>query len=161
MRTRGDWLGSARLWRFFSSAPLRRAAGTTARKRFRNIWALAGTAGPASAVQAPGPGTLQPQSLASIAGTVRDTRGTLFAGVPVTLAGEDNTVKQVVIADDNGAFTFANLPAGTYQVQIYVAGLEPFISAPVVIGAGEESLNCLSWQCASPPRIRRLTLRRR
>ena len=94
--------------------------------------------GSRSAIQAPGPGILQPQSLASITGTVRDTRGTLFAGVPVTLAGEDNSVKQVLIADDNGAFTFADLPAGTYQVQIYVAGLEPFISAPVVIGAGEK-----------------------
>jgi hypothetical protein len=62
----------------------------------------------------------------------------LLAAVPVTLVGEDNPVHRVVTADDNGAFSFDDLPAGTYQVKINVNGLEPFVSAPVVIAAGEK-----------------------
>jgi len=56
----------------------------------------------------------------------------------VTLVGQNNIVNRLVIAGDHGAFTFADLPAGTYRVKIYVTGLEPFASAPVVIGAGEK-----------------------
>ena len=79
----------------------------------------------------------QPQSSASIAGTVLDSRGAPLARVQVTLAGQDNTVNRLVTADDKGAFTFADLPAGTYRVKINVAGLEPFTSA-VAVGASEK-----------------------
>lgn len=89
------------------------------------------------AVQPSGSEPVQTQSSASIAGTVRDSRGTLLAGVGVTLLGEDNAVDRVVTADDNGAFTFTDLPAGTYRVKINVTGLEPFVSAPVIVGIGE------------------------
>jgi Carboxypeptidase regulatory-like domain len=91
-----------------------------------------------SAVQAPGSEAVQPQSSASIAGTVRDSRGALLAGAQVTLVGQDNSVNRVVTSDDNGAFKFADLPAGTYRVRINVTDLEPFASAPVVVGAGEK-----------------------
>jgi hypothetical protein len=56
----------------------------------------------------------------------------------VTLVGQDNTANRVVTSDDNGAFKFADLPAGTYRVRINVTDLEPFASAPVVLGAGEK-----------------------
>jgi Carboxypeptidase regulatory-like domain len=94
--------------------------------------------GSRGAVQAAGSGAVQPQSSASIAGTVRDSRGALLAGAQVRLVGQDNTVNRVVTADDNGAFTFADLPAGTYRVKINVTSLQPFASAPVVVGAGEK-----------------------
>jgi hypothetical protein len=100
--------------------------------------ALQEAPGSRGAVQAPGSEAVQPQSSASIAGTVRDSRGALLAGAQVTLVGQDNTVNRVVTADDNGAFTFADLPAGTYRVKINVTDLEPFTSAPVVVGAGEK-----------------------
>ena len=84
--------------------------------------------------QAAGPETV---SSASIRGAVRDTRGVLMAGVRVMLEGQDNAVIREAVTDENGAFTFVDLPAGTYRVKINVAGLEPFSSAPVILGAGE------------------------
>ena len=90
------------------------------------------------ALQAQISGAIQPQSSTSISGAVRDSRGALLAGVQVTLEGQGNTVNRVVAADDNGAFTFADLSAGTYRVKINVTGLEPFTSTPVVVGAGEK-----------------------
>jgi Carboxypeptidase regulatory-like domain len=93
---------------------------------------------PRGAAQAPGSDAVQTQSSASIGGTVRDSSGNLFARVPVTLVSQDKTADRLVTTDDNGAFMFADLPVGTYRVKIYVAGLEPFASEPVVVGAGEK-----------------------
>jgi hypothetical protein len=90
------------------------------------------------AVQVPGSEAVQPQSSASIAGTVRDAHGAAVPGVRVTLVGQNNAVDRVVIADSKGTFTFAELAPGTYRVTITaVAGLEPFVSAAVVLGTGE------------------------
>ena len=93
---------------------------------------------PGSPVPIQGSPAIESQSSASIGGTVLDSRGTLFAGVPVMLLSQDNMVKHLVIADANGAFTFADLPAGIYRVTIFVSGLEPFTSTPLIIGAGEK-----------------------
>lgn len=93
---------------------------------------------PRSAVEPPGVLAVQPQSFASIAGTVRDAQGAVIPGIPVTLSGLDNAVNRAVTADSKGAFTFAGLPPGTYLVKIDAAGLEPFASDAVVLGAGEK-----------------------
>jgi hypothetical protein len=95
-------------------------------------------ASPRGAVQIPGSGAAQPQTSSAIAGTVRDAHGAVIAGIPVTLAEQNNHAKRSATTDSNGAFTFAGLIPGTYLVKIDVAGLEPFVSAAVVIGAGEK-----------------------
>ncbi len=100
--------------------------------------------GPGNAVQVPGAEAVQPQSTASIAGTVRDSNGAAIPDVRVTLAGENiagqNTaVSRMVTADSKGEFTFDELAPGTYRVRITAAaGLEPPAPAEVVVGAGEE-----------------------
>lgn len=76
------------------------------------------------------------QSLASIEGTVRDTSGAAVPEVEVTLRGENNAVHRTATADSNGAFTFAELPPGAYQLQVDAAGLEP--AAPVRVTLGPE-----------------------
>ena len=92
--------------------------------------------GPEDAVQTSGSGAVPPAS-ASIAGTVRDADGVAVQGARVTLAGPNNAVDQVVTADSSGAFTFAELVPGIYQVKIAAAGLERPVTAEVVLGARE------------------------
>ena len=82
------------------------------------------------------PQEIQPPS-ASIVGTVRDLNGTPIPEIPVTLAGQDNSVDRVVRADSNGAFTFDGLSPGNYQVKVEAPGLVPFVSAMKTLGAGE------------------------
>ncbi|MGH9584668.1 MAG: carboxypeptidase regulatory-like domain-containing protein, partial [Bryobacteraceae bacterium] len=94
--------------------------------------------GSGGAVQGPDSDAAQQKSFASIAGTVRDTRGAALPGVQVTLTGQNNAVDRVVTADSQGAFTFAKLAPGTYRVKVNAAGVEPSASAPVVLGAGEK-----------------------
>lgn len=93
---------------------------------------------PLPAEQTHGSAARQSQSLASVAGVVRDTRGAAISGVQVTILGESNAVKRTVATDSNGAFTFAKVTPGTYQVQVHAAGLEPSASVHITLGAGEE-----------------------
>ncbi len=93
---------------------------------------------PAAAAQAPVPAAPQSQSLANIGGIVRDTSGAAISGVQVTLLGESNAVKRTVATDSNGAFTFAKMTPGTYQVQVHAAGLMPFTPVHVTLQTGAE-----------------------
>jgi hypothetical protein len=83
---------------------------------------------------------------ASIAGTVRDADGTAVPGARVTLVGQNNEVDRVVTADSKGAFTLAELVPGTYLLKITaVASLKPYVSAEVVLGAGERRELSIVW----------------
>ncbi len=93
--------------------------------------------GSGGVVQVPGSQAVQPQSSASLAGTVRDPHGAIVPGVRVTLVEENNAVDRAVTADDKGAFTFADLPAGSYQLKIDATGLEQSASTTLVLAAGE------------------------
>jgi hypothetical protein len=78
------------------------------------------------------------QSLASIAGTVRDTSGAAVPEAQVTLRGENSAVRRTATAGSNGAFTFAELPPGIYQVQAHAAGLKPAAPVQVTLEPGEK-----------------------
>lgn len=93
---------------------------------------------PGGAPPAPGMLATQPQSTAGITGTVRDAREAVIPGIPVMLTGENDAVNRTVTADNAGGFAFTGLPSGTYRVRINVAGLEPFVSTELVLGAGEK-----------------------
>jgi Carboxypeptidase regulatory-like domain len=80
---------------------------------------------------------IQPQSFASIAGTIRDTNGAAVRDARVMLVGRDNAAGRVVMADSKGAFAFGDLPPGSYHVEINAAGLMPSVSEEVVLGSGE------------------------
>lgn len=91
-----------------------------------------------SAVQASRPETVQLQSPASVAGTVLDLGEAAVPGVRVTLIAPGDTVPRVATTDSKGAFKLTGLPPGTYQVEVYVPGIEPVASVSVVLGPGEE-----------------------
>ncbi|MGH9653077.1 MAG: carboxypeptidase-like regulatory domain-containing protein [Bryobacteraceae bacterium] len=93
---------------------------------------------PHFAFQAAPPRAGQSQSLASIAGIVRDTHGAVVSGAQVTLLEEDNALHRTVTSDSKGAFTFAKLPPGTYQVQVHAAGLKPPAPVDVTLASGEK-----------------------
>jgi hypothetical protein len=77
------------------------------------------------------------QASASISGTVLDSSGALVPGARVTLATKDGAQERVLVSDSSGTFTFGDLPPGTYRVTVTSAGLDVFVSADVVLGAGE------------------------
>ena len=80
---------------------------------------------------------VQPILSGSIVGTVRNTHGVAVSEMRVTLVGRHNTVEAAATTDSNGAFTFANLPPGTYRLNINGPGVESFASFTVAVGAGQ------------------------
>jgi Carboxypeptidase regulatory-like domain len=78
------------------------------------------------------------QFAGSISGIVLDIREAIVPDAHVTLensAGED---ERTVTSDSAGAFTFTNLPAGTYKVKITAEGLETFVSYNIALHDAEK-----------------------
>lgn len=72
----------------------------------------------------------------SITGTVRDSRGLPLVGVEARLEGQNNNIEAKQATDNNGLFSFTDLPAGMYQLRIVAAGRQPFASEPLAVGEG-------------------------
>jgi Carboxypeptidase regulatory-like domain len=67
-----------------------------------------------------------PQSSASISGTVVDQSGSVIVGAQVRLSRPDqsgSSTSQEVVSGDGGQFTFVNVAPGSFQVTIGAAGL--------------------------------------
>ena len=72
-----------------------------------------------------------------ISGTITDVNGDLIPGVTVMLDGLAGD-HRMVVANDNAAFQFDGLKAGTrYQVSINAKGFVDWISPPVVLAPGQ------------------------
>src|SRR5438309_968291 len=84
----------------------------------------------------PDPRPVGSHSSSSIKGTVRDSRGLPLVGVQVPLQAHNNDSLATQATHNNGLFTLTDLPAGTYQIRIVAAGRQPFVSGPLVVGAG-------------------------
>jgi Carboxypeptidase regulatory-like domain len=70
---------------------------------------------------------------ASISGIVLDIRDAIVPNASVALQNAAGEEQRTVTSDDAGAFTFANLPAGTYKIKITAQGLETFVSYDIVL----------------------------
>ena len=55
------------------------------------------------------------QNTASIAGTVRDSSGSVLPGVTITARQTDTSLERTAISDAEGRYTISNLPVGPYR----------------------------------------------
>ena len=74
------------------------------------------------------------QETGTIAGTALDQLGARLSGATVTLSGGP-TARETTTGSD-GAYSFANVAAGRYQVVATASGFSPTTSEPVYVGAG-------------------------
>ncbi len=74
----------------------------------------------------------------SISGLVLDIREAIVPNARVALENTAGEEQRVVTADSAGAFTFTNLPAGTYKIKITEQGLETFVSYDIVLHDAEK-----------------------
>lgn len=73
-----------------------------------------------------------------LSGTVTDVGGDLIPGATVTLDSTHPATHQTKVADDSGFFQFNGLNSGaTYRVTVSAKGFESWVSAPVVLTAGQ------------------------
>lgn len=82
------------------------------------------------------------QTTSSIAGTVKDEQQATIPGANVTVRHAASGLERFTVTDSNGSFELGNLPLGTYDVTVALAGfntdtqrVEVFNSRPVRIEA--------------------------
>ena len=74
----------------------------------------------------------------SLSGVVHDGSDAVLAGASVTLTNPATGTTQAAITDDRGAFTFSQLPVGTYRVTVTLAGFKTQDYNQVVVNVGQE-----------------------
>ncbi len=78
-----------------------------------------------------------PADPAMIAGTVLDANGDVIEGARVVLSGAGGEPDRVLTSGEDGQFTFAGLPPGTYHLTVSRTGMGAFTSPDLVLHAGE------------------------
>jgi hypothetical protein len=68
-----------------------------------------------------------------ISGTVQDSSEAVIAGARVTVTNSETGATRSVTTDSNGAYTFANLPVGHYDILIESVGFRPYRRTGVVL----------------------------
>jgi outer membrane receptor protein involved in Fe transport len=100
-------------------------------QHFRRAGVLAGL------VLALVPAFAQAQATSTISGVVADVSGGVIPGATVTLRSLAPAAPRVVIADASGAFTFSQLVAGAYGLEVSIAGFDELKRSPIRVAAGE------------------------
>ena len=86
----------------------------------------------------------QGASTASIAGTVRDSSGSVLPGVTVTSTQTDTGLTRTVVSDEAGRYTVSNLPVGPYKLEFMLQGFRTFVHTGLVLQVnGSPTLNAV------------------
>jgi iron complex outermembrane receptor protein len=92
---------------------------------------------PVIAGVAPQPMLAQSATSAALTGTVLDPRGVPLPGAAVTIRNEATNATQKVASDAQGKYSFANLPAGKYTVQVDASGFNTSQKTGVQLAVGQ------------------------
>jgi hypothetical protein len=84
------------------------------------------------------PSALQAQGLTGqISGTVTDSGGGVMPGATVTIKNAGTNQTRETITGSDGAFTFPDLLAGSYDISVAVQGFKTYEQKGIVLGATE------------------------
>ena len=82
------------------------------------------------------------QNTASIAGTVRDSSGSVLPGVTVTATQTATSLERATVSDAEGRYTIANLPVGPYKLEFMLSGFRTSVQTGIVLQvAGSPTIN--------------------
>src|SRR6185295_15695748 len=76
------------------------------------------------------------QANGQIFGKVTDATGGVLPGVTVTVSGPSLQAPLVAVSAASGAYTFPNVPIGTFTVTFELTGFKKFTRTGVVINTG-------------------------
>jgi hypothetical protein len=72
---------------------------------------------------------------AALSGMILDKSGAVVVGASVTLSTKDGTQQRSATSQQDGTFTFRQLPSGSYIVSVQAKGFTSFRTEPVGLGA--------------------------
>ena len=73
-----------------------------------------------------------------MSGSVLDSSGAVLPGATVTLTNQNTNQVQTTVSGDNGTFGIAQVPVGTYKVEIALQGFKTATYSGVVVAVGQE-----------------------
>jgi hypothetical protein len=74
----------------------------------------------------------------SLSGTVQDSGGAVIAGVTVRLTGEGNGFVRRATTTGDGFFSFPDLTAATFTLEIEASGFKKYRQTGIAMGSGEQ-----------------------
>src|SRR5262245_31062774 len=77
-------------------------------------------------------------TLGRLSGTVLDSSGGVLPGATITLTSEQTNQVQTAVSSETGAFVFAQVPVGTYKVEIGMQGFKSATFTKVSVAVGQE-----------------------
>ncbi len=75
----------------------------------------------------------------SIVGNVRDTSGAAVPGTTVTINEKATGLERTSVSNETGAYSFANVLPGTYNVKVSLQGFKEFVQTDVPVSIGQIS----------------------
>jgi len=77
-------------------------------------------------------------TLGRLGGAVLDNSGAVLPGATVTLTNENTNQVQTTVSSENGTYVFAQVPVGSYKVEIALQGFKTTAFSKVTIVVGQE-----------------------
>src|SRR6266481_1861372 len=82
--------------------------------------------------------TFSQTSNATLGGTVSDASGALTPGVTITATNTGTGIVTTVLSNEAGAYQFASLQTGTYNVTAELPGFQPQTRSAVALGVSQQ-----------------------
>src|SRR5438105_14821486 len=83
--------------------------------------------------------TFAQTSNATVGGTVSDSTGALIPGVTITATNTATGIVTTVISNEAGAYQFASLQPGTYDLKADLAGFQPEVAKGFRLGGAQQA----------------------
>jgi Carboxypeptidase regulatory-like domain len=77
------------------------------------------------------------RTTASIRGTVTDTTGAVVPGATVTVNNEGTGFSRSTVTNASGSYSFAELPVGTYTVDVSLSGFKSVVRKGIVLNVAD------------------------
>jgi Carboxypeptidase regulatory-like domain len=91
-----------------------------------------------------------PQSMyATVGGTVQDSTGAFIPGVTITATNTGTGIVTTVLSNEAGAYQFASLQPGTYDVKADLSGFQPAIAKAFELGGAQQARLNFTLQVAA------------
>src|SRR5438552_19162168 len=76
-------------------------------------------------------GAVAQETYGSVVGAIRDSSGAHVPGVTVQITNRDTNLVLTTVSNETGAYTFANVLPGTYDVKVTLQGFKEFVQQGV------------------------------
>jgi len=86
---------------------------------------------------------------ATLGGTVQDVSGAFIPGVSITATNTGTGIVTTFISNDAGAYQFASLQAGTYELKAELPGFQPAIAKSFQLGGAQQARLNFTLQVAA------------